>query len=591
MPSTLYENGSVLTLDDPTSRAEAIVVSNNTVAGIGTRDDMRALAGKDAERVDLDGAFVLPGLVDAHPHAMHFSAFGLGLVDLLDAADFDDVVAAIRARAAVTPEGEWILCSPIGEPHYFVRRDYTALAERRMPDRKVLDAAAPNHRVHIMAWAPRTPNVCAFNSLALKQLGITRQSPPRICDVWIDKDNSGEPTGVLRGKVNNYYGDDPYWHALTRHLPTLPDAMWELAGVTGVQAANAMGITALYEAHAMMPPHIDAYEKIADAGLCSARVVASHELSSYAFSTMDYSDSEVRDLLAHGHQRLLPDGKRLRIDGVTLSRGGPLSQGYLRMNDPYPGPFGEMTRGKTFLSREIERDVVEYCLQHDMRLNMVLGGYRDADEFLVTLVEKGEVSDIATRNWVLQHCYFTSPAQVRQFREYGFHVTSSASFVYGKADVVKQKFTPEVAADFIAMRRYFDHGINFACGSDWGPDSPWQQMALNETRESAHTGHHHLESGQALSRLQSLQAYTRNGGAVMQWPGVGAIAPGCPADLVIIDRDPFLRGPEHLAETVVLRTLLDGGAVYDAGTIEGGVMSLPPPAAELVAAALQPAGP
>jgi predicted amidohydrolase YtcJ len=584
---TVYENGTVLTLDDAHARCAAIAVQGRVVLGTGSREDMRALAGPDAERVDLDGACVLPGIVDSHPHAMHMMAFRIGTVDLLDATNFDDIVGAIRARAAVTPKGEWIVCTPVGEPHYFIRRDYTHLAERRMPERQVLDAAAPEHPVWIMAWAPRTPNVTAFNSLALARLGLNRQMPDRVCDVWFDKDDAGDLTGVLRGKVNNYYGDDPVWHLILRQLPRLPDGIWELAGIAGVQERNAMGVTGLYEAHAMMPPHLDAYRAMAAAGTCTARVVMSLELSGYAFSTMDYSEDEIWALLEEGRARVHLDDARVRTNGVTLSRGGPLSQGYLRMNDPWPGPFGKQTRGKTFFPRAVEQRVVRYCLDHDLRMNMVLGGYRDADEFLATVREHGAPATYRAREWVLQHCYFTSPAQVAAFREHGFHVTSSGSFVYGKADRVKDKFPPEVAADFIAMRRFVESGINFACGSDWGPDSPWRQMALNETREGAASGHRYLESGQALTRLQSLQAFTRAPAAVMQWPELGRLAAGSAADLVIVDRDPFAASVEALAETAVLRTVLDGAAVFDTGAIAGGPMALPPPAAEVIRTALQ----
>jgi len=219
----------------------------------------------------------------------------------------------------------------------------------------------------------------------------------------------------------------------------------------------------------------------------------------------------------------------------------------------------------------------------------VLGGYRDVDDFLRTVAERTTAAELRPREWVMQHCYFVSPAQVEAFREYGFQVTSSASFVYGKADRVREKFAPAVAADFIALRRFVDAGITLACGSDWGPDSPWHQMALNETREGAASGHHHLESGQALDRLQSLQAFTRHGAAVMQRADIGRIAPDARADFVIIDRDPFAATPAALAETVVLRTVVDGVAVYDAGAIAGGPLALPTPAAVLVKQALAPA--
>lgn len=549
--TTLYENGTILTLDHAQHRHAALVVKDGCIAGLGTDEDMRALAGPDAARVDLAGATLLPGIIDAHPHAMHFAAPGVGAVDLLDAGSFDDIVTRIRARAAVTPPGQWIVCTPIGEPHYFIRRDYTALSERRMPDRQVLDRASTAHPIWIMAWAPRTPNVCAFNSLALARLGLGAQAADRVCDVWIEKEEGGHPSGILRGKVNNYYGDDPYWHALSAQLPRLPDALWELAGIAGVQSMNAMGVTGLYEAHAMVPPHLDAYEKIAAAGLCTARVTMSLELSSYAFSTMHYGEDEVWALLALGQARQRRDHPRVQTVGVTLSRGGPLSQGYLRMN-------------------------------------MVLGGYRDVDEFLCTVGECASPAQLRERQWVMQHCYFVAPGHVAAFAAHGFQVTTSASFVYGKADRVREKFSPAVAADFIAMRRLWDAGVTLACGSDWGPDSPWRQMALNETREGAASGHHHLESGQALTRLESLQAFTRNAATVMQRAEIGRLIPGALADLVIVDRDPLTVDAAALAETRVLRTIVDGQAVFDSGALVGGPLALPPPAAQLIAQAMQP---
>jgi predicted amidohydrolase YtcJ len=572
---TLYHGGPILGLDHAEDVDQALLVEGTRIRGRGDLSDMRTLAGGDAEEVDLDGACLLPGIIDSHPHAMHFMAYRVGAVDILDASSFDDIVAAIRARAAVTPKGEWIVCTPVGEPHYFLRRDFTSLAERRMPDRRVLDSAAPEHPVWIMAWAPKTPNVTSFNSLALARLGIGPQIPDQVCEVIFEKDAAGLPSGVLRGKVNNYYGDDPYWAALSARLPTLPDAVWELAGVGGLQACNALGVTGFYEAHAMMPPHLDAYQAIADKGLCTGRVVTSLELSGYAFSTMNFHEADVWGLLEHGAARVALEHDRYRINGVTLSRGGPLSQGYLRMHEPYMGPYGP-TRGKTFLSQSVEREVIRTCLDRNLRLNMVLGGYRDHDEFIESLRAVADADEVASRDWVLQHCYFTSPAQIAAYREYDFHITTSASFVYGKSKRVADKFPPAVAEDFIAMRRFVEAGLNLACGTDWGPDNPWLQMALNETREDAATGRRDMLPGRnGIDRLTSLQAFTRNAARVMQWRDIGRLDAGALADLVVVDRNPLTADAAALAETQVLRTVLDGAAIFDTGAISGGPLAIP----------------
>jgi hypothetical protein len=54
--------------------------------------------------------------------------------------------------------------------------------------------------------------------------------------------------------------------------------------------------------------------------------------------------------LAAAKERHATADDLLRHDGVTLSRGGPCTPGFLRMHEPYWGPYGECTRGVTFVS-------------------------------------------------------------------------------------------------------------------------------------------------------------------------------------------------------------------------------------------------
>ncbi len=74
-------------------------------------------------------------------------------MDLADARSHDDIVTRIRSRAASTAPGEWIMTTPVGEPHYFVRRSWRDLAKGRLRDRRVLDRATSEHPVLIQGWA------------------------------------------------------------------------------------------------------------------------------------------------------------------------------------------------------------------------------------------------------------------------------------------------------------------------------------------------------------------------------------------------------------------------------------------------------
>ena len=85
MPNTVYMGGRVLVGDGATTPANAVVVHEGRVAAVGTRDAMVRIGGRGAEQVDVHGATILPGLVDTHPHLMHFGTFAEPLVDIADA--------------------------------------------------------------------------------------------------------------------------------------------------------------------------------------------------------------------------------------------------------------------------------------------------------------------------------------------------------------------------------------------------------------------------------------------------------------------------------------------------------------------------
>ena len=83
------------------------------------------------------------------------------------------LVAVIRGAAEQAPEGKVLLCSPIGEPHFFHKLSYGDLEEAVLPDRHTLDEATTTHPVVIMAGPPVRPGVMACNSAGLELLEVS----------------------------------------------------------------------------------------------------------------------------------------------------------------------------------------------------------------------------------------------------------------------------------------------------------------------------------------------------------------------------------------------------------------------------------
>ena len=473
-PATLFVNGRIRTLCDNAEPVDALVVRDGRVVAGGDGTTMRRLAGANAEIVDLRGATLLPGLIDTHPHLMHFGVFAYPLVDVADAASHDDIIARIAARAASKPAGEWIMTTPVGEPHYFHRRSYRDLAEGTLPDRRVLDHATDRHPVMIQAWAPVIPNVCAFNSAALARLGITRDTPDQVEHVWIEKDPSGEPTGILRGSVTNYYTGDPFMNRLLRQLPMLEPTAILPGTIDAMARYNALGVTTVYEGHAMEVPLIETYRMLREQGALTVRVLTALEAESYTLPHDEPLSIEQFDArLEQARAMVTISDDWFRVSGVTVSRGGPCWPGFLLMREPYRGPYGEPTSGVSFVSAEKAARAMDFCARHDLRLNVIVAGTGEHGEYLDQLEAVAARTDIRRRHWILQHAFFIEPEHARRYAALGIDVTTSMSFSWGKGDLFIERIGEHVLEHLIPLRRLLDAGMTVACGLD---DLPGTQV-------------------------------------------------------------------------------------------------------------------
>jgi hypothetical protein len=559
----------VLVLDGEARDAEAIVVRGGRVESVGGLDAMRGVAGPHASELDLCGATAMPGLIDTHPHLLHFGAFTEPLVDIADATSHMEIIERIASRAKEVTEDEWIMTTPVGEPHYFLRRSYRDLEEGVLPDRHQLDRATDRHPVFLQAWAPVTPNVCVFNTPGLERVGISRETPDRVENVWIEKDANGEPTGRLHGSVNNYYSNDPFMESVLRKVPIL-QLDKTVAGVTRAMANyNALGVTTVYEGHMMSPAEVAVYRHLGETDALCVRVLTCIEAEAYGMPwARPLSESEFRGNLEAALAMDDVTDDLLRHRGVTLSRGGPCWPGFLRMHDEYEGPYGERTRGVTFVSEEREELALAFCAENGLRLNFIGTGDRDHDDFLPRAEAVAARHDIASQHWILQHAFLVNEEQATRYADLGFDVTTSMSFSWGKGDLMGERIGRHVWDDLIPLRRLLDAGLRVACGSDWGPKNIFEQIQLAQTHRFEGSQHCNQGPGQPVTREEALGMWTREAGRVLEWDGIGTLAPGSHADIAILDRDPLSCDLDALPGTRVLRTLLGGETVFDAGELD-----------------------
>jgi predicted amidohydrolase YtcJ len=459
------------------------------------------------------------------------------------------------------------MTTPVGEPHYFIRRSYKDLKERELPTREVLDRATDKHPVIIQAWVPNIPNTVAFNSMALERLGLTRELPDQVGDVTIEKDQNGEPTGRLHGAVNDHFGGDEFAYQLWRKIPVADYRLVTTATRRAIAKYHGLGVTTIYENHMMNRRQLDVYRALRNAGQLGMRVMASQESESYgtAWSRRLADDEFIRGLENAASSIELRDDY-FRFNGLSVAWDGGCYPGYMMMRENYYGPDGKETHGRYVTDPRRIETVMRFCI----RLNTLCIGTQANEQNLELLENLAETHDIRPLRWVLVHTPFIEEGQVKRYQKLNFDVTTTMTFLFGMGDLFRRRFKPNLCEgmleDLLPLRRLFDARLAVGGGTDWGPQDVFEQvqLALTHTMPS---GYSNLGMAQSITRTQAVSMWTRDAARLLQWEGIGSLSAGDHADLVIVDRDPITCAVDDIGNTRVLKTLIDGETVYDAGAL------------------------
>lgn len=178
-PKGILLKGAVLLSPGTPPRTADLLVQGPYIAGIAPSIE----PGANVRVVDLEGACVTPGFVDAHGHLLGLGQ-ALREVDLRGAASFDDVVERVARRAMALPEGQWIL----GRGW-----DQNLWPGQAYPTHEALSRAVPRHPVVLDRV---DGHALLANALAMERAGVTASTPgPEGGEIV--RDLLGDPTGIF----------------------------------------------------------------------------------------------------------------------------------------------------------------------------------------------------------------------------------------------------------------------------------------------------------------------------------------------------------------------------------------------------------
>ncbi|KAJ4175870.1 hypothetical protein NW759_017601 [Fusarium solani] len=367
------------------------------------------------------------------------------------------------------------------------------------------------------------------------------------------------------GAVTNYYNTlNEAWTDIWDRIPFIQPELLPGALTNGMTQQNALGVTTVYEGHAMDDQQIGLYKMLNDTSKLTVRVLAAPELLSAAFFPLQKRDEArlAKDLAAAA--RIQGDfGDMFKVDGFSVVPTGPGFNGHMIMREPYKGPFGETVQGRWVVSPELVEKAMRLGKERGFRVNICGGGWGE-NETLLGLLDKLRTEGVldGKERWILQHGFFMDQSQAERYAAHGVQATVCPGFTYGKGEMYAERMGEHVLQHLGAFRRMIDAGIDVAGSSDWGPKNPFRIMALAVTHEMGKGERRNDGPAQVVTQKEAYAMWGRQAAKVLNWPGVGDLYPGSHADLVFLDRDPVTCPIEDLPGTQVAATLLGGRLVY-----------------------------
>jgi len=515
--------------------ADAVAIGGSRVLFVGSTRDAQQYRGDRTRAIDLRGATVVPGLVDAHVHIVELGR-SLERVNLVGVGSEAEAVEKVAARAASVPKGDWVVGYGWDDGAW----------ANRYPDMRLLSERTPDHPVYLRGlhgyavWG---------NRLAFEKAGITAKTPSP-SGGEIRKDDRGRPTGIL---VNEAV------RLLERAIPPPTDDQIKAQIVTGLEAMARAGYVAVHEA-GVDTRTLGAFEELA----------AARQLPLRVYAMLSGRDHELlRTWLARGPDNasdamLTTRSVKVFFDGALGSRGARLLADY----SDRPS-----YRGNAQPETGFDPKLVAETMKAGFQVSIHAIGDA-ANREALDFIEQVEAASPETRRFRhrIEHAQVMHPDDFGRFSNDDVIASMQPPHAVEDKGWAEARVGPERVKYAYAWRSMRQAGARLVFSSDlpgsgydifYGLHSAVTRQDLQGQPPGGWHADERVGPEEALRGYTTWAAYT----AFLERE-TGVLAPGRWADITVMNIDPLATGeknPGRLLDGRIAWTIVGGRVAYERG--------------------------
>ena len=509
MKSLNLINGNIITLDENNPNCSSLYIENGEIHSFNN-------IVKKAHTIDLHGATVIPGFIDAHFHLKNLGK-RLNQLNLKGKTSIHDILSDVKSQLKNISPNEWILG---------FGWDQNLWDDKLFPHSHFLNDISPDNPIYFTridghaAWV---------NDCALKKIGRSLENLNTI--------NGGKV-------INNCILIDNSMGPFKNFLPKENKAQVKKWILSAINHVSKMGITGVHDAW---------QDRVTIESILE--LIQEKKFPIRCYGMLASNDSKLLDeYFKKGHYT--SDFYSIRsvkafIDGALGSRGAAL-------HEPYSDEHNNC--GLILISKEDFSGLTQLCYKNNFQLNTHAIGDR-GNEYVLNHYAN-ILNGKNNKRWRIEHAQMVTDLDVTRFKEFDILPSMQPSHCTSDMKWLPEKIGESRLSLISRWQTFINNGLKIPGGSDCPIEAgnPLFEFYAAVTRKD-HSGwpQKGFQPQEKINRVNALKMFTT-------WAAYGGfdeskrgkIKIGFDADLTILDNDILSVSSNDILNTKILYTIVNG---------------------------------